>query len=158
MTRVLFPGLKTLAEVERDRKATPKGYAVLTRREKAAGKRSAEDTCKDTVWERDGGKSRASGKPVLRAHPDASKRGEVAHLRARSTDPAKKYHPANNVLLTAEEHALSDARTAPGGKALLEIKGTNANKALTFTRRDTRGRVVWTRTTEPAIPPAKTKG
>lgn len=150
MRRSVLDNLPTLdREVNRRRPVAPKGSAVLERRAKRAVKKSSEERCKDAVWDRDGGKSRASGKPVLRAHVDMRKRGEVAHIAAKSTNPAKRYLRANNVLLTAEEHALSDARTAPGGKALLTIKGRNANKALTFTMRDSRGRVVWTRTTEP---------
>lgn len=148
--RAWFDSLPSLdREVNRRRPLTPKGSQVLEQRAKRAEKKSAEERCKDAVWERDGGTSRASGKPVLRAHVDNRKRGEVAHLGARSTNPAKKFLKANNVLLTAEEHLLSDKRTAPGGKALLSIKGRNANRALTFTMRDARGRVVWTRTSAP---------
>lgn len=75
----------------------------------------------------------------------------MAHLptATRSTNPATKNDPARCVLLTAEEHALSDARTAPGGKPLLEIRGTDARKAITFIRRNDRGRVLWRRTSTP---------
>lgn len=145
-------GVPTPQEVEalRRGKTLSKGKPqVVERAEKRNAKQSAEDAWRDAIWLRDGGVSRASGKPVYRAHTDNRKRGECAHLDARSTSPEKKYDERNGVLLTAEEHALSDARTAPGGKALLEIKGKNANKALTFIRRDTKGRVLWTRTSKP---------
>lgn len=111
---------------------------------------SAEDAFRDAVWDRDGGISRASGKPVFRAHTDPSKRGEVAHIKARSTAPAEKYNPDNGVLLTAVEHGWSDPRTANAkGKTLLEIRGTNARRTLTFIRRDERGRHLWTHASLP---------
>lgn len=146
----------TQAEVEAMRrgrsfwKGTP---PVVERAKKRAAKQTAEDKFRAAVWERDGGVSRCSGRPVLHAHTDNRKRGEVAHLKARSTAPGQKLDPANACLLTAEEHALSDARTA-GGKVLLEIKGTDARKVLRFIRRDETGRVLWSRE---SLPPTKAR-
>lgn len=135
------------------RTLAPVRPTVLERRDKRAAKQTAEEQRNAAVWERDRGVSRASGRPVVHASPVASKRGEVAHLptATRSTNPATKNDPHRCVLLTAEEHALSDARTSGAkGKALLEIKGTDARKAITFIRRNERGRVLWRRTSTPA--------
>ena len=133
------------------RKLAPVGATVVESRKKAAAKQTAEQKRNATVWTRDRGVSRASGRPVVHASPVAAKRGEVAHLptSTRSTNPGTKNDPNRCVLLTAEEHALSDARTAPGGKPLLEIKGTDGRKAITFIRRNERGRVLWRRTSTP---------
>ena len=133
-------------------KGTP---PVIERADKRTAKHTAEEKAKDLVWARDGQKSRASGKPVLRANVDNRKRGEVAHLTARSTNPKAKLLPQNMVLLTAEEHAWSDARTAnAGGDVLLEIKGKDARKKLTFIRRNLEGKVLWRRS---SLPPGKEK-
>jgi hypothetical protein len=128
-------------------KGTP---PVLARHEKRKAKRTAEETFRQAVWARDGGVSRCSGKPLLHASLDPDRRGEVAHLKARSTNPREKVNPANGVLLSATEHALSDARTA-GGKVLLEIKGTDARKLLRFIRRDQSGKVLWSRASRPPV-------
>jgi len=151
---VSLAGLKLLAlsdEQNRRRPVAPKGSTVVAQRKKRAAKQTAEQQRNAKVWARDRGVSRASGRPVVHASPVAAKRGEVAHLptSTRSTNPATKNDPHRCVLLTAEEHALSDARTAPGGKALLEIRGRDARKAITFIRRDERGRVLWRRTSTP---------
>lgn len=132
------------------RSAPPRSApAVLRTVARKARRVDREDAFKDAVWDRDK-VSRASGKPVFRNHIDPEKRGEVAHIKARSTNPTKKYDPNNGVLLTAVEHGWSDPRTANAkGKVLLEIKGTNARKALTFIRRDVRGREIWRYTSTP---------
>lgn len=136
----------TLADRQRERYAPAKGSTVVRQIKTRAAKKDRWEQCQDAVWDRDKGISRASGKPLVRASTDARKRGEVAHLDARSTNPEKKFDLKNLVLLSAEEHGLSDARTAPGGKVLLEIKGKNASKILTFIRRDINGREVWRHT------------
>jgi hypothetical protein len=137
----------------RARRACPKGIpTVLAQADKRTAKAKAEDAFKEAVWKRDGGISRASGKPVYHAHTDPRQRGEVAHLSARSTKPEAKWKPENGILLTAEEHKLSDARTA-GGTVLLEIRGTDARKALTFVRRDRNGKVLWKRSSLPQEAP-----
>lgn len=145
--------LPSLDRVQNTRRTvTPKGSTVLERREKRTAKDRADDELRKACWDRDGGKSRASGVPLLRSHVDPRKRGQVAHLTARSTNPGEKRDLRRVVLLSAEEHELSDARTAPGGKPLLTIKGTDGNKAVTFTMHDPTGRVLWTRTSLPERP------
>lgn len=150
---------QTMAEVEADRRRTFRSFwkgtpPVVAQRQKRATNKAADEAFRKAVWVRDGGLSRASGVPVVHGHVDNRKRGEVAHLTARSTNPGEKRDPRRGVLLTAEEHALSDARTAPGGKALLEVKGKDGSKRLRFVRRDERGRVLWSRESDP---PAKAR-
>lgn len=147
--------IPTLAEVQADRvgKALPKGAPLVVQRaQKRTAKKTAEERFRDAVWSRDQGKSRASDVPVVPGHVDNRKRGEVAHLptATRSTNPEKRLDPRFAILLTAEEHALSDPRTAPGSKVLLEIRGTDARKAITFIRRDAQtGKVLWRRVSTP---------
>ena len=153
--------LPTMAEVHAQRRATPKTGRVgavaapKTPKAKTPIKKArpevaaAERRCRATVWKRDQARSRASLLPVVKGDPNELVRGEVAHLRSRSGTPAKKWDSSNCVLLTAEEHRLSDPRTAPGGKVQLLIKGTNARKALTFTRLAPDGTVLWKRISLP---------
>ena len=115
---------------------------------------AAERRCRAAVWKRDDGFSRACGLPVFKGHESELMRGEVAHLVSRSRSPQQKWDSANCVLLTAEEHRLSDPRTAPGGKVLLVIQGKDARKVLTFIRRAPNGDVLWTRQ---SAPPPKRK-
>jgi len=135
----------------RPRSAQPKpAPRVVRRRTRRQTRKTIEDRAKNAVWKRDGHCSRATGQPLMRAHIDPQRRGEVAHIDKRSTNPKQIWRLDRLVLLSAEEHQLSDPRTAnAGGKVLLEIKGTNGNKALAFVRRDLRYREVWRRTTLP---------
>jgi hypothetical protein len=137
-----LPDLPTLADVQRTRRATPKpAPRVIRRQQRKTDLKAQEDAFREAVWRRDGKKSRASGKPLLRAHVDPDKRGEVHHLRARSTHPgALKYDASNGVLLSATEHALAEA-----WPPRLEIRGTNADQKLTFILKDETGREVWRR-------------
>lgn len=143
--------LPTMAQLRAKPVEQPKGTpGVLVRQEKRAAQETAEETCRKAVWKRDGRTSRASGHPLVEGHVDPDKRGEVAHLTARSTHPAEKHKPYRCVLLSATEHQLSDARTAGAkGQALLEIQGTDGRKRLTFIRRDRTGTVLWRRSSRP---------
>jgi hypothetical protein len=156
--------LPTVAEMAQMRRAipkTPRPGAVRPARQRvdtpAPARRpetaKAEQRCRATVWRRDQGRSRASGVVVIKGHADELQRGEVAHIKSRSGSPAKKWDSSNCVLLTAEEHRLSDPRSAPGGKVLLRIRGGNARKVLTFTRLHPDGHVLWTRQSPPPPPP-----
>lgn len=150
--------LPTVAEVRARPLSIPKkapvGKPKATPTEPTPSPDALEARCRAAVWKRDQGRSRASGAVVVKGHEQETQRGEVAHLEKRSTSPAKKWDPANCVLLTAEEHRLSDPRTA-GGKVLLEIRGKNARKVLIFTRRNPDGTVAWTRQSLPPPLPKK---
>lgn len=148
--------LPTLADQRAVRRATPKTTrkgAAKPVAKKARPARpdtaAAERRCREAVWRRDQDHSRASGMLVVKGHESERVRGEVAHLVSRSRSPKQKWDSANCVLLTAEEHRLSDPRTAPGGTVLLIIQGKDARKVLTFIRRDTDGTVLWTRQSAP---------
>lgn len=121
--------------------------SVVTRKQRKLEKKNAEDAFRDEIWRLDGGVSRASGKRLFRVHRDAGRRGQVAHIKPRSAYPELAFKVSNAVLLSDEEHELSDPRTADArGRSLLEIRGTNANRSLTFIRRDVDGRELWRRT------------
>jgi hypothetical protein len=152
MARRYLDGLPTLGEVQAARRAAPKpGPRVLRRQQRQADLKAQEDAFRKAVWRRDGRTSRASGKPLVKAHLDPDKRGEVAHLVKRSRAPGRddKFNPDRAVLLSATEHALSDARTAPGGQVLLEIVGDNGAADVLFIRRDATGQEVWRRVSRP---------
>jgi hypothetical protein len=113
---------------------------------------------RDAIWDRDGGRSRASGAVLERQSIDDKRRGECAHLIARSVDPAHKLEPWAGVLLSAEEHRLSDPRTAGAvGKRLLLIEPADpggelrGDRELTFIRVDRHGRELWRNTSGPVV-------
>src|SRR5437762_902127 len=120
--------LPTLADVQRTRRAVPKPPATVIRQQ--ARRRDDEARMKEflaAVWTRDRGRCRASGAILRRSHVDNRIRGEVHHLKSRSTNPALRYDVRNGVLLSAEMHALAEA-----WPPRLEIRGTNADHQLTF--------------------------
>lgn len=129
----------------------PKGSRVEARQTRKAEKQTAEDRCRDAVWKREKNLDRATGKPLTRGAVNPDERGEVHHLKGRRVKPEWRTDPRHQVLLSATLHQLSEAR---GGK-LLQIVGTDAVKALTFIRRDAKGKELWRRTTLPgqAQPP-----
>lgn len=141
--------LDTLDQASRRRRPTAK--AALEPRSTTKGREARKDLeFREGVWARDEKHSRASGRYLVRAHVDPNRRGEVAHLQFRSTHPDKKRDVRAGVLLSAEEHRVSDARTAnAGGRALLHIHGTNANRKLVFVMHDSDGHVLWRRESWP---------
>ncbi len=143
--------LQTLDQAQRRRRPTARPLpSPIERKEKKRARDVADDELRDAVWARDGERSRASWRLLYRQHVDPDRRGEVAHLKPKSTYPSLRHALRNVVLLSATEHKLSDPRHAgAGGKALLEITGTNANKKLVFTMRDRRGHALWVRESWP---------
>jgi hypothetical protein len=98
---------------------------VLAKEAKRKTKAQQHKAFRDAVWERDGGKSRASGKPLVKSGTtDWKKLGEVHHVKARSTDPAMIFYPGNGILLSKDEHALAETWCPKiAGHRLLEIEG-----------------------------------
>lgn len=100
------------------------------------------------VWERDGGRDRATGQILYKEHASAFCRGQVCHLKGRRVRPEWKVDPDRAVLLSDENHQLSDAR---GGRLLRltdPVTGepaTDASKPIRFTRVDRNGFVMWSR-------------
>lgn len=92
------------------------------------------------VWDRDGGRCRATGQRLERGQ------GDVAHLKCRRVRPDWKTDPDRAILLSAEMHRLSDAR---GNNRLTladldtGLAPEDARKLIRFTLRDRDGRVVW---------------
>src|SRR5689334_527344 len=102
--------LPTAADVAADRvgKPIPKGLPTpLAKIEKRKTKAQQEKDFRAAVWDRDRGRSRASGKPLARSGSDYRKVGEVHHVLARSTDPDKRLDPSNGILLSKEDHILA---------------------------------------------------
>lgn len=124
----------------------PKGTPpVVERKQKKAKQKSADDVCRDQVWERDQAVSRASGTPLERSHEDANRRGQWCHLFGRNARPEWRTDPDRQLLLSDAEHQLSDAR----GGNLLKIldpktgeRATDASRTVLFVWVDIKGREV----------------
>lgn len=139
---------RVLAKVQnyddQKRCATPKYEIVphaLAKAEKAKTKKQAEADFRKGVWDRDEGKSRASGKPLAKSGSDWKRVGEVHHVIPRSLAPERVLDVANGLLLSKEEHALAETACpqAPD-KQLLDIHGSENREALqTFIWRDIHG-------------------
>jgi hypothetical protein len=133
--------------------ATAKPVRGASRKAKRRETEHKWDVWRDAIWDRDESRSRASGVVLDRTSLDERRRGECAHLVSRSAAPEIKFRVENGVLLSAEEHRLSDPRTAgAAGRALLLIEPfgrdgeLRGDRTLTFTRVDATGHVLWTRT------------
>lgn len=135
-------GLQTMAEVNAAPHAPKKGLPYkLQQEDKKAKKVEAEDACREAVWLRDGGKSRASGRKMSRTAKGWDQRGEVHHVDKRSTHPETKLDPSVQLLLSKKEHTLAEAACPNMPKFyMLDIEGP-ANRALpqTFIWRDVDG-------------------
>lgn len=117
----------TMAEVAELRvgkpisKPLPHAFAKEDRRK---AKVAQGETFRRAVWERDRGRSRASGKPLARSGTDYHKVGEVHHVIARSLAPDRIYEVGNGILLSKHEHLLAET-TCPNAPELhlLDIEG-----------------------------------
>lgn len=144
--------LMTPEEVYRERlkkgalvKPVPRAIAKPKEDKKKADKGKA---FRDEVWARDGGKSRATGRQLLRSgsiNPDEL--GEVDHVINRSTAPERVYDTSNGILLSKRENRLKKTRCPKAPEhCMFEVTGPD-NRSLpqTFTWRDERGKVLrWT--------------
>ena len=123
-------------------RAIPKGIPnVLAKEEKREAKKDKHRAFRAAVWARDEGRSRASGHPLVRAHVDPHKAGEVHHVIARSIAPERIFDPENGLLLSRFEHALAEA-ICPNDPAhhLLDIEGDEDRaKPQIFIWRDVNG-------------------
>lgn len=108
----------------------------------------SESVFRQKVWDRDGGRSRFTGEPLSKSDPNWRFRGEVAHLVTKGAHPELRLIVSNALLLSAEEHWLSDHR---GGRRLrlfdpeTSEPATDASKPIQFVLTDFRGVVLWTR-------------
>lgn len=108
---------------------------------------------RDAIWERDGGKDRATGKPVWRSlEGSIHERGDVAHLKCRRVMPEWKTDVRRGLLLSAFSHILSDHRggnllkmTDPETGEPATDAGEKTPKPIRFTLFDRQGNVKWSR-------------
>lgn len=105
----------------------------LSKKAKRSREHSLRKLLRDHIWERDGGRSRASGRTLFRdaCHfPDCL--GEVCHLQSRGSEPSRKMDPTNCLLMSAYEHTLSDGR---GGYRLKLFDAETGEAARDATRK-----------------------
>jgi len=103
--------LMTAAEVDAMRRGKSLAKTGLpTVLAKKARKKSKEQQAKDfrdEVWARDKGKSRATGRKLVKSGTtDWAKLGEVDHSIPRSLAPERIYDVSNGILLSKEENRL----------------------------------------------------
>ena len=135
--------LPTLAEVNAERRATPKG-AEPSRLQVKEAKR--KDESKDEarwraeVWKRDGGKCRWCGREVVKSLELRADRGECHHVSGRVVK-AIRWDRRNGLLACATCHERLTGKVAE--KHVIESKHTfsvdgiqyiNADKPVRFTR------------------------
>lgn len=118
---------------------------VLARKARKKSKEQQGEEFREAVWKRDCGKSRATGKKVLRSGTtDWKQLGEVDHVINRSTAPERVYDTSNGILLSKEENRLKKCRCAKAPEHhMFEISGPD-DRALpqVFTWRDSDGKVI----------------
>lgn len=112
-----FENLRTMAEVNAERRATPKHQivpAVVARKERKASKEQKGIEFRDAVWKRDKGRDRATGRKLQRVHPKQpgaalipwDQVGEVDHSYPRSTHPEHIYTVKFGLLISKELNRL----------------------------------------------------
>jgi hypothetical protein len=120
----------------------------VVKKDIAKAKADKADAFRKAVWKRDGSKSRATGKKLVRSGTmDWAKLGEVDHAYLRSLAPERIYDTSNGILLSKEENRLRKAscKHAPEFK-YFDYSGPE-NRALpqTFVWRDDDGKITKTR-------------
>jgi hypothetical protein len=140
-----FADLPTLAELNAKPRAEQKGLpAVLERKARKAEKANKDEAFRLAVWDRDKGRSRATGKPLVKSGTtDWAQLGEVDHAYLRSTAPERIYDVSNGILLSKEENRL---RKVPCPRApefkLFDYTGPDdRGKPQTFIWRDGDGNI-----------------
>lgn len=104
-----FSNLPTLAEIQATRRAPQKAGlpTPLAKKAKAKSREEKAEAFRRAVWERDKGRSRATGKPLVKSGTmDWARLGEVDHAYPRSTSPDRIYDVSNGILLSKEENRL----------------------------------------------------
>ena len=101
------------------------------------------------VWERDGGRDRATGIQLSKTDYLWEYRGEICHLVSRRLRPEWKTDPDRAILLSRMNHILSDGR---GGYRLKILDAETGERATDATRRlrfvcygQDHEMIVWTR-------------
>lgn len=116
----------------------------LAKKAKAKAKEDRGKQFRAEVWARDGWKSRATGKPLVKSGTtDWALLGEVDHAYPRSTCPERIYDTSNGILLSKEENRLRKVRCPRAPEfAMFDYSGPD-NRSLPqdFVWRDADGNV-----------------
>ncbi len=138
-----FLNLPTLAEMQAQRRATPKGSEPSRLQKKTAeakDERKEEAAWKKAVWTRDGGQCRWCGRVCRKCLDLVPDRGEVHHVSGRVVR-AIRWDRRNGLLLCAADHERITGRVAE--KFLIHSKHTfvvddiayiNADRKVYFKR------------------------
>lgn len=141
-------GLMTADEVAASRVGKPLTKplpAMVTKKARQKQKLADDDAFRADIWKRDGGRSRATGKPLVKGGTmEWAQLGEVDHAIPRSLAPDRIYDRGNALLLSKEENRL---RKIPCPRApefrMFDYTGPDDRRLpQTFTWRDNDGRVV----------------
>lgn len=134
--------LPTLAEMQAQRRATPKGeLRVLTKAKAQKDDKKQLDAFKAAVWKRDEGKCRVCGKKVKKTLALDPKRGEVHHLVSRAAKHLR-HDPRNGVLVCYLDHQAiehNDVHVRGSASQMFEASGKsylNADCPLQFVRKE----------------------
>lgn len=103
--------LPVLTDRARERYAPQKGVpAIIVKKERKLSKEEQAKAFRLAVWKRDDGKSRATGKKLVKSGTmDGDKLGEVDHAIPRSLAPDRLYDVSNGILLSKNENRLRKA-------------------------------------------------
>jgi hypothetical protein len=140
---------QTLAEQRAIPCAPPKSIPTPARKdEERHAKKLTDDAFRKLIWKLDGGKSRATGKPL--AHSGTTswhELGEVDHSIPRSLAPDRIYDPSNALLLSKWENRMRKIPCirAPEFKYFDYSGPDDRRRPQTFVWRDDDGTVVKTR-------------
>lgn len=149
-----IPGLMDADEVEAARKKTryagqPKPMpAVIAREDKKKAKKLTDEDFRAAIWKLDAGKSRATGKPLVRSGTiDPHELGEVDHAIQRSLAPERIYDTSNALLLSKWENRARKVvcPRAPEFKVFDYSGPDNRRLPQTFLWRDADGKITKTR-------------
>ncbi len=140
--------LPTMAEVAALRAGKPllKGLPrMLAKEERDAEKQDRGKAFRDAVWARDKGRSRATGKQLLRSGTLSwDELGEVDHVIDRSLDPSRIYDVGNGILLSKRENRLKKTACprAPEFRMFSVDGPDDRGKPQNFCWRDKDGKVL----------------
>ena len=120
--------------------------SILVKDEKKKSKAKKDETFRAAVWTRDGGKSRATGKPLNKSGMDPHAIGEVDHVIDRSLAPERIYDVSNGILLSKWENRAkkTPCPLAPEHRLFSVTGPDDRSKPQTFTWRDKHGTVIKT--------------
>jgi hypothetical protein len=134
---------------ERPRQACPKAGlpTPIAKKEKQKTKDQQAKAFRDEVWKLDKGRSRATGKPLVKSGTDWDRLGEVDHSIPRSLAPDRIYDVSNGLLLSKTENRLRKVVClhAPEFKMFDYTGPDNRREKQTFVWRDKDGTVTKTR-------------